>query len=192
MTFPFLSDRNPLWTPSNLTSRHFVFQNNGPAMFCTPRCNLPPPQTTVYCLFKFIVNCVFGIYTQESAGACVCVYTFRIIFPGKVLRYGNTFTTIIFSQWYTHNYFDCRFSGSVYSNMKPLSMNPVEASVYENCAFEPDDAQRAKKKVSKHLFLSFLGYRVTWKSTDEIIMYHVTGRQVEAKRKHCDLWYYKC
>ena len=31
MTFPFLSDRNPLWTPSDLTWRYFFFQNNKPA-----------------------------------------------------------------------------------------------------------------------------------------------------------------
>ena len=57
-----------------------------------------------------------------------------------------------------YTYFDCRFSGSVYSNMKPLSMDPVEASVYENCAFEPDDAQHVKRKVNGCLFLSLLGY----------------------------------
>ena len=33
MTFPFLSDRNPLWTHSNQTSGHFFFQNNRTAMF---------------------------------------------------------------------------------------------------------------------------------------------------------------
>ena len=33
MTFPFLSNRNPLWIPSNQTSRHFFSQNNRPAMF---------------------------------------------------------------------------------------------------------------------------------------------------------------
>ena len=43
-SFPFLSDRNPLWTPSNRTSRHFFFQNNRPAMFSVPHCCLPLPQ----------------------------------------------------------------------------------------------------------------------------------------------------
>ena len=33
MTFPFLSDRNPLWTPSHQTWRHFFSQNCRPAMF---------------------------------------------------------------------------------------------------------------------------------------------------------------
>jgi len=33
MTFPFLSDRNPLWTPSHQTWRHFFSQNCRPATF---------------------------------------------------------------------------------------------------------------------------------------------------------------
>ena len=32
MTFPFFSDRNPFCTTSDQTSRHFLFQNNRPAM----------------------------------------------------------------------------------------------------------------------------------------------------------------
>ena len=35
MTFPFLSDTNPLWIHSNQTSRRFFFQNNRPAMAFT-------------------------------------------------------------------------------------------------------------------------------------------------------------
>ena len=33
MTFPFLSDRNPLWTHSGQTLRHFFSQHYRPAMF---------------------------------------------------------------------------------------------------------------------------------------------------------------
>ena len=74
--------------------------------------------------------------------------------------------------------------------MKPLSMDPVEASVYENCAFEPDDAQHVKRKVSGCLFLSLLGYptyRVTLKKKVPVKYYHVTGLQTDSKRKHYDL-----
>ena len=48
---PSSSDRNSVWTPSNITSRHFLFQNNRPAMFSIPHCNLPLPQVPVCCLF---------------------------------------------------------------------------------------------------------------------------------------------
>ena len=52
MTFPFLSDRNPLWTPSG----HFISENSQPATFSVPRCCLPLPQISVCCLFKLCVN----------------------------------------------------------------------------------------------------------------------------------------
>ena len=44
VTFPFLSDRNPLRTPSDQTTRHFFSQSERPAMFSVPGCCLPPPQ----------------------------------------------------------------------------------------------------------------------------------------------------
>ena len=40
MTFPFLSDRNSLWTASSHTSGRFFFHNTRPAMFSLPRCCL--------------------------------------------------------------------------------------------------------------------------------------------------------
>ena len=52
MTFPFFSDRNPLWTPSG----HFISQNSQPATFSVPRCCIPLPQISVCCLFKLCVN----------------------------------------------------------------------------------------------------------------------------------------
>ena len=38
-TFPFLCDRNPLWTHSSRTSKHFFSQNYTPVMFSVPRCS---------------------------------------------------------------------------------------------------------------------------------------------------------
>ena len=38
MTFPFLSDRNPLWTPSNPTLKHFFFKNNRPTTLSLSHC----------------------------------------------------------------------------------------------------------------------------------------------------------
>ena len=52
----FSSDRNPLWTPSNQTSRHFVFKDNKPAMSSVQRCYLPPPQVSVWRLFQLCVK----------------------------------------------------------------------------------------------------------------------------------------
>ena len=43
--------------------------------------------------------------------------------------------------------------GAVYSNMKPLSMNPVEGSVYENYAFQADNTQDADSKVHEHILM---------------------------------------
>ena len=45
---PFLSDRTPVWTPSNQTSRHVFFQNNTLASFSSHWCYLFPPQVPVY------------------------------------------------------------------------------------------------------------------------------------------------
>ena len=45
-----VSDRNPLWTHSNQTSRHFFFQNNRPAMFSASQSHLPPPQVSLCCV----------------------------------------------------------------------------------------------------------------------------------------------
>ena len=51
MTFPFLSDRNPLWTRSNATLKHLFSQNCRPAMFSVPCCCLHPSQVSVCCPF---------------------------------------------------------------------------------------------------------------------------------------------
>ena len=56
MNYPFLSDRNPLWTPSDLISRHSFVQNNRAAIFSAPLFHLPLPQVSVCCLFKLCVN----------------------------------------------------------------------------------------------------------------------------------------
>ena len=51
MTFPFLSDRNPLWTRSNATLKQLFSQNCRPAMFSVPCCCLHPSQVSVCCPF---------------------------------------------------------------------------------------------------------------------------------------------
>ena len=52
---PFFSDRNALWTPSNLTSGHFFLQNNTPAMFSAPRCYISSTESP--CLISVSVVC---------------------------------------------------------------------------------------------------------------------------------------
>ena len=44
MTFPFLYNRNPLWTDSNLIEKHFFYQNCRPAMFSVLFWGLHPYQ----------------------------------------------------------------------------------------------------------------------------------------------------
>ena len=62
VTFPFLSDRNPLRTPSDQTTRHFFSQSDRPAMFSVPGCCLPPPQV---CLLSVSVGCkLSSVYSQ--------------------------------------------------------------------------------------------------------------------------------
>ena len=51
MTFPLLSERNALLTPSSQTSMHFFFQKYTPAMFSVPCCCLHPSQVSVCCPF---------------------------------------------------------------------------------------------------------------------------------------------
>ena len=53
MAFRFLSKRNSLWAHSTLTSSHFFFPSNKPAMLSAPLCYRPPKQVPV---FVFIVN----------------------------------------------------------------------------------------------------------------------------------------
>ena len=57
MTFPFLSDRNHLWTLSNQISRHnyYFSEDNRPATFSTLHCYLRVPQVSET-LFKLHVN----------------------------------------------------------------------------------------------------------------------------------------
>ena len=66
ITFPFLSDRNPLWTLLNLASRHFFFQNNRSAMFFALCCRLAPPQAQVPICYLYKSSCVWSV--------CACVY----------------------------------------------------------------------------------------------------------------------
>ena len=51
MTIPFLSERNPVWPPSNQTSKQFFFQYYRPAVFSVPCCCLHPSQVSVCCPF---------------------------------------------------------------------------------------------------------------------------------------------
>ena len=51
MTFPFLSVRNPLWTHSGQTLRHFFSQNYKPAMLSVPCCCLHLSKVSVCCPF---------------------------------------------------------------------------------------------------------------------------------------------
>ena len=56
MTFPFLSDRNPLWTHSSRTSKHFFSQNSySPVMFSVPCCCFHSSKVSAAC-FKLCVN----------------------------------------------------------------------------------------------------------------------------------------
>ena len=98
MTFPFLPNRNPLWTPSNLTARHFFFPDKikRPSMFSTLCCCLPPPQFPVCCLFQLCVNfvvsthvhsCLFVwwyVCTQNSLSEQDCVL-YKYFFTNKLL-----------------------------------------------------------------------------------------------------------
>ena len=54
--FPSLSDRNPLWTPSGLTLRHFCSQTYRPAMFSVPCCLLSSSVSNL-CLLP-ILSCI--------------------------------------------------------------------------------------------------------------------------------------
>ena len=60
-------DRNPLWTPSDQTSRPFFFQNSRPSIFSVLHCYIHLPQ--VCCLFNLCVNQVF----VQSAYFCMWV-----------------------------------------------------------------------------------------------------------------------
>ena len=62
MTFPFLSDRNPLLTPSDQTSGQFFSQNYRPAMFsiscCSLQLSLHPSQMCLLPIFELYINFV--------------------------------------------------------------------------------------------------------------------------------------
>ena len=66
MTFLFLSKQYPLWTPSNLTSRHFPVQNNKPATLSTVRCYLPPTQVPVYCIYIHHAQFILGWSVEKT------------------------------------------------------------------------------------------------------------------------------
>ena len=53
---PFLSERNPLWTRSDLTSKYSFSSNNRPAMLSALRRYIPAPQVPVCYPFELSVN----------------------------------------------------------------------------------------------------------------------------------------
>ena len=68
-TFPVLSDRNPLWTHSNVTPKYFFSQNCRPAMFSVPCCCL-----SINYLFAALFKlCKFSCVWSEYSPMCVCV-----------------------------------------------------------------------------------------------------------------------
>ena len=73
--YPFLSERNPLWTPSNLTS---TFQDISfskmvdLACFPVSCCYLPLPEVPVHYLFVNCVQCTC-VCNCRHQHVCVCV-----------------------------------------------------------------------------------------------------------------------
>ena len=96
MTFPFLSDRNPLWNPTYLTSR-LLFQNNRLATFSAPRFYILLRLKSLFVIglrWLWINLCIVNVLV--CAGACVRVYAIRTVSPDTILRCMNTFFFFFF------------------------------------------------------------------------------------------------
>ena len=74
MTFCFLSDRNPLWTLSNVTSKHFFSPNCRPATFSVPCCGLHPSQVSKLCKLSFVRSECSCVWEPLCVCVCVCVH----------------------------------------------------------------------------------------------------------------------
>ena len=103
MTFPFLFDKNPLWTHSNLNI--VLSQNCRPPMFSVPFWCLHPFQVFWAFAARFWAVLIFLSFVWSEClcvrvPPCVCggVYVLRIISRDKILHFKNTL--IIMNYYY--------------------------------------------------------------------------------------------
>ena len=66
------------WTPSNVTLRHFFFQNNTSAMFSAPCCCLPHPKSLFVCKLSLVSSvsmlaCAKCMFVSMYVCACTCL-----------------------------------------------------------------------------------------------------------------------